>query len=121
MLAQYPGQIKQNQQSQTMRAVAVLEWSGDEQKPKASRLVPVTLYDGEELQDAGIYMARPAPLALSSEVEYQLTDNGKNTGLFVVSSAGQEQGSWVGFGAWKPLPKPKPPAQVAKIDTGKDA
>jgi hypothetical protein len=117
--AQYPGQVKQNQQNQTMRAIAVLEWSGDEQKPKASRLVPVVLYDGEHLEDAGIYMARPAPLALSSEVEYELKDNGKTTGLFVVSTAGQEQGSWLGFGAWKPLPKPKPPAP-AKIDSSKD-
>ncbi len=113
--AQYPGQVKQNQQNQTMRAIAVLEWSGDEARPKASRLVPVVLYDGEHLEDAGIYMARPAPLALSSEVEYELKDNGKTTGLFVVSTAGQELGSWVGFGAWKPLPKPKPPAP-AKVD-----
>jgi len=117
--AQYPGQIKQNQQNQTMRAVAVLEWSGEEEHPKASRLVPVAIYDGQHLEDAGIYMARPAPIALSSEVEYELKNNGKTTGLFVVSTAGQELGSWVGFGAWKPLPKPKPPA-MAKIDNNKD-
>ncbi len=115
-IAQYPGQIKQNQQDQTMRAVAVLEWTGDEAHPKASRLVPVALYDGQDLQDAGIYMARPAPLALSSEVEYELKENGKTTGLFVVNSAGQEQGSWIGFGAWKPLSKPKVSAPVAKLD-----
>jgi hypothetical protein len=117
MAAQYPGQVKPNQP--TMRAIAVLEWSGDEEHPKASRLVPVVLYDGDHLEDAGIYLARPAPLALSTEVEYELKDNGKTTGLFVVSTAGQEQGSWVGFGAWKPLPKPKA-AVAPKIDSGKD-
>jgi len=120
--AQYPGQIKpQDQQNQVMRAIAVLEWTGDQDHPKNSRLVPVVLYDGEQLQDAGIYMARPAPLALSSEVEYELKYNGKTTGLFVVDGAGQEQGSWIGFGAWKPLPRPKPPAPVARIDSNKDA
>lgn len=118
--AQYPGQVKSDSQNQTMRAVAVLEWIGDKEHPKGSRLVPVALYDGQQLQDAGIYLARPAPLALSSEVEYELKENGKTTGLFVVNSAGQEQGSWVGLGAWKPLPKPKPPAQAAKI-SDKDA
>src|SRR5208337_1039957 len=97
-----------------MRAVAVLEWTGEEGHPKASRLVPVTVYDGQNLQDAGIYLARPAPLALSSEVEYELKRDGKTVGLFDVNNAGQEQGSWVGFGAWKPLPKPKPTAQMAK-------
>ena len=118
--AQYPGQVKSDSQNQTMRAVAVLEWIGDKEHPKGSRLVPVALYDGQQLQDAGIYLARPAPLALSSEVEYELKENGKTTGLFVVNSAGQEQGSWVGLGAWKPLPKPKVPVQAAKI-SDKDA
>jgi hypothetical protein len=121
-VAQYPGQVKpQDQQNQMMRAVAVLEWTGDENHPKNSRLIPVALYDGQQLQDAGIYMARPAPLALSSEVEYELKNNGKTTGLFVVDSAGQEQGAWVGFGSLRPLPRPKPIASVAKIDSGKDA
>lgn len=119
--AQYPGQVKQNQQKQILRAVGVLEWTGDRTKPKASRLVPVVLYDGEKLQDAGIYMARPAPLALESQVEYELKVNGKTTGLYVINTAGQVQGSWVGFGAWRPLQTAKPPAQVAKIDSDKDA
>src|SRR5208337_1683837 len=71
--AQYPAQMsKGSKDVAEMRAVAVLEWTGEEGHPKASRLVPVTVYDGQNLQDAGIYLARPAPLALSSEVEYEL-------------------------------------------------
>ena len=97
-----------------MRAVAVLEWTGDEDHPKASRLVPVTVYDGQELQDGDIYLARPAPLALGSEVEYELKNDGKTVGLFDIDNAGQEQGSWVGFGVWKPLSKSKPAGQVAR-------
>jgi hypothetical protein len=114
-LAQYPVQMsKGSKDVAEMRAVAVLEWTGEEGHPKASRLVPVTVYDGQDLQDAGIYLARPAPLALSSEVEYELKQDGKTVGLFDINSAGQEQGSWVGFGVWKPLPKPKQAAQMAK-------
>jgi hypothetical protein len=118
--AQYPGQIaKPDKDTQQMRAVAVLEWTGDETHPKTSRLIPVCVYDGQDLQDAGIYLARPAPLALMSEVEYELKNNGKTVGLFDVSSAGQQYGSWIGFGVWKPLPKPKPAMQAA-APTGKD-
>jgi hypothetical protein len=85
-----------------------VEWIGDDPgKPKNSRIVPVTVLDQGELQDGGLYLARPAPLALASEVEYELEQNGKPTGLFVVNHAGQEQGSWVGYGSWKPLPKPR--------------
>ena len=111
--AQYPVQSsKSDQNTPEVRAVGVLEWTGDEAKPKASRLVPVSVYDGAELQDGGIYLARPAPLALGSEVEYELKDNGKTVGFFDIDNAGQVQGSWVGFGVWKPLPKPKPLAHT---------
>jgi hypothetical protein len=125
-LAQYPVQSsKQTADTGQMRAVSVLEWTGEQGHPKASRLIPVAVYDGQDLQDGGIYLARPAPLALMSEVEYELKQNGKTVGLYVIGNAGQEQGSWVGFGVWKPLPKPKPAAQTAKAakvdDWGGDA
>jgi hypothetical protein len=98
----------------------VLEWIGDEEHPTRSRIVPITVFDGHELQDASIYLARPQPLALDHEVEYQLKKDGRNTGLFVVYGAAEENGSWVGYGKLQPLPKPKPPkpltAQDWKVD-----
>jgi hypothetical protein len=91
-----------------LRAVAVLEWTGEAGKPKACRIVPITIFDGERLNDAGIYLARPEPLAISGEVEYQLKDNGRTIGLFDIKNTGQEQGSWVGYGEWKAVPPPEP-------------
>jgi hypothetical protein len=103
--SQYPGQVaKSGKETPELRSIAVLEWTGEAGKPKASRLVPVTVLDGGQLQDGGIYMARPEPLALTGEVEYELEENGKPVGLFDIKNAGQEQGSWVGYGAWKPMP-----------------
>lgn len=114
---QYPGQVAADKNTPQLRAVAVLEWTGDKDHPKATRLIPVCVYDGQDLEDASVYMAQPEPLALQSEVEYQLQQDGKNVGLFVVDKAGREQDSWVGFGKLKPLPKPAPPPkQIAKID-----
>jgi len=117
--AQYPGQVaKADKDMPEMRAIAVVEWTGDADKPKNSRIVPVTVLDQGELQDGGIYLARPEPLALASEVEYELEQNGKPMGLFVVNHAGQEQGSWVGYGSWKELPKPRPgPSQKELAQT----
>ncbi len=116
--AQYPGQIKNDDRNAAdLRAVGVLEWTGGEDHPKAGRLIPICIYDGQDLEDASVYLAQPAPLAVESEVEYQLFENGKPVGLFDIDSAGQQQGFWVGFGKWKPLPKPRPaPAQAARID-----
>lgn len=120
--AQYPGQVtQQSHKAPDMRAVAVLEWTGDPGKPKTSRLVPISIYDGNQLQDAGVYMARPQPLALDPQVEYQLKKDGKTIGLYDIKNAGQQEGSWVGFGDWKALPKPKVEAmKPAKIDDWND-
>jgi len=115
--AQYPGQIKttdKDKEQPSLRAIAVLEWTGDLSKPKTSRLVPITVFDGEQLQDGGEYMARPEPMAVADGVEYILQKNGSKLGLFDIEKSGQEQGSWVGFGAWKPMPKPKPVPVVAE-------
>ncbi|HUY93730.1 MAG TPA: hypothetical protein VMU71_00480 [Terracidiphilus sp.] len=122
LAAQYPGQVTdQSKKTPELRAVAVLEWTGDLSKPKTSRLVPITIYDGNQLQDASVYMSRPQPLALDPQVEYQLKKDGKTIGLFDIKNAGQEEGSWVGFGDWKALPKPKVVAmKPAKIDDWND-
>jgi hypothetical protein len=122
--AQYPGQVtKTTKDSPELRAIAVLEWTGDASKPKASRLVPVAVLDGGQLQDGGIYLARPQPLALSGEVEYELEQNGKPVGLFDIKNAGQEQGSWVGYGSWKPMPAVvhKPPASALALSEMDDS
>lgn len=113
--AQYPGTIDQKaKQAPVLRAVAVLEWTGPAGKPKFSRLIPITIYDGNTLQDAGVYLARPQPLAVDGGTEYFLEKNGRRVGRFDIQGAGQVQGSWVGLGAWKPMPKPKtPPAEFA--------
>ncbi len=121
--AQYPGQIaKPDANAPDLRAVAVYEWTGDEAHPKAARLVPVCIYDGQDLNDAGVYLARPEPLALESDVEYQLQRDGKPVGLFDIDTSAREQGGWVGYGKLLPPSTPKSvPAQVAKVDEDNDA
>jgi hypothetical protein len=114
--AQYPGQVAKNSKdTPELRSVAVLEWTGEAGKPKASRLVPVAVLEGGELQDGGIYLARPEPLALAPEVEYELEKDGKPVGLFDIQHAGQELGSWMGYGAWKAMPAPKPKPSAADL------
>ena len=119
LLAQYPGQVaKSGKEAPELRSIAVLEWTGEAGTPRASRLVPVAVLDQGQLQDGAIYLARPQPLALAGGVEYELQQNGLPVGLFDIKNAGQEQGAWVGYGAWKPLAKPpsKPSAEeLARI------
>ncbi|HEU5351299.1 MAG TPA: hypothetical protein VFU55_06850 [Terracidiphilus sp.] len=118
-LGQYPGQVQTKPSAPVLRAVAVYEWTGELSKPTFSRLVPVTIFDGQTLQDGGIYLARPAPLGLDSETEYVLEKDGRRVGLFDVEKAGRLQGAWMGFGKWKPMPRVKPKSrqqEFAKVD-----
>jgi hypothetical protein len=118
--AQYSGQVtKKSKDQPVLRAVSVLEWTGEVGNPKACRLVPVTVLDAGELQDASVYLARPEPLAIAGEVEYELEQNGTAVGLFDIKNTGQEQGSWVAYGAWKPLATPAPKPSMDEVAQSK--
>ncbi len=104
VFGQYPGKVaKGTKADPVLRSVAVLEWTGEAGKPSASRLVPVSVFDGEQLNDGTIYLNRPEPLAVASGVEYELQTAGKPMGVFDVFGAGETDGAWRGFGVWKPL------------------
>ena len=120
LIAQYPGRVtKSGKNSPELRSIAVLEWTGEAGKPKASRMVPVAVLDGGQLQDGSIYLARPEPMAVESDVEYELMVNGNPVGLYDIKNAGQEQGSWVGYGVWKPMPSAKPKPSMPKLASSK--
>jgi len=116
--AQYPGHLETTKKAAaTVRAIAVLEWTGDTGKPKASRIIPVSVFDGEQYQPGGLYLAKPEPLALVPGTEYVLQDAGVARGLFDVNSAQDVDGYWFGYGAWKPMAAP---AKRAKPKQGRN-
>ena len=109
--AQYPGHIdtqKKPSATSTLRSIAVLEWTGDRNHPNATRLVPVSLFDGVNLQDGALYLARPVPLALDSGTEYEVEGSGLPQGWFDIAGAREIGDDWFGFGDWKPYIPPPP-------------
>ena len=119
MAAQYPGHIDiKVKTGPVLRSIAVLEWTGQPGKPGASRLVPVSVFEDGAYQAGGLYLARPAPMALESGTEYQLLQTGVPKGLFDVGMAQQVGDEWIGYGTWKPLPPPAPfhKLKPAKVD-----
>ena len=116
--AQYPGHMETNKKAApTIRSIAVVEWTGDKAKPSASRLIPISVFDGEQYQPGGLYLAKPEPLALEPGTEYVLEDAGIARGLFDVNTAQDVDGYWFGYGAWKPMAAP---AKKAKPKQGKN-
>ena len=118
---------------QVVRAIGVYEWTGDLKKPNASRLVPVTLFIDGALQDAGVYLARPIPFALTPGNEYELEQAGMPKGVLDLSFARHIEAEdatfedgWFGYGSYKPLPpeKKQPVLRAARtpgvVTTSKD-
>lgn len=103
---------------QVVRAIGVYEWTGDFAKPNANRLIPVSLYIDSQLQDAGIYLARPVPFALDSGNVYELQSAGISKGFLdlVYARHFQPTGTtadvayddgWFGYGKVQPLAPPR--------------
>ncbi len=96
----------------TLRATAVLEWTGSLTKPNASRLMPLAVWDGEHYQPAGLYLARPEPLAFAPGTQYVLERAGDEAALFDVRAAAQLNGQWIGMGKVEPPAPPPPPKKL---------
>lgn len=99
---------------QVVRAVGVYEWTGDLKKPTGSRLIPVTLFIDGALQDAGVYLARPIPFALTPGSEYELQQAGIARGALDLAYARHLQTAdsayedgWFGYGSYKAPPAAK--------------
>jgi hypothetical protein len=121
--AQYPGTVhKDANAGPTLRATGIYEWTGDFAKPNASRLIPIAVWDGQQYQPGGLYMAQPAPLTVLTGTVYELEKDGVSRGLFNVKSAENLNGSWIGIGSIQPHvavvkihpPMSKHPPQVVK-------
>lgn len=94
---------------QVTRAVALYEYVGDPMKPKAARLIPISLFIGGHFEDAGIYLARPVPFALDSGLRYDLQKSGALQNVFDLIASRNFAGSsiaanlpfddgWFGYG-----------------------
>lgn len=116
--AQYPGHVENaKKKAPSVRAIAVLEWTGDVGKPTASRIIPISVFDGEQYQPGGLYLAKPEPLALEPGTEYVLQDAGIARGLFDINTAQDVDGYWFGYGSWKQM---APPPRKAKPKQGRN-
>ncbi len=106
-----------------VRAIAVYEYTGEEGKATASRVVPVSLFINGQLQDAGVYLAQPVPFALGTGTVYETEKNGVPVGTLELSyerhltsgDTAEIDDGWLGYGALKPRPKE---TLVAKKQSG---
>ena len=94
----------------------VLEWTGDEQHPKTSRLVPICIYDGQELRMRASTSPSPIRWLSKARSSTSFLQDGKPVGFFDIESAGASRAPGSATASGKPLPKPKP----APVQAGQD-
>jgi hypothetical protein len=100
-----------------VRAIGVYEWTGDMAKPNASRLIPVSLFIDGKLEDAGVYLARPVPLALLTGNLYEVDQAGIAKGTVDLlysrhfeateTATTTYDDGWFGYGKFAPPAPPK--------------
>jgi len=109
-----------------VRAIGVYEWTGDMAKPTASRLIPVSLFIDDKLEDAAVYLAQPTPFALLTGNVYELQKSGVPLGNFDLAFARhliatQEatttyDDGWFGYGKFVP-PAPAKKSTLTPLKT----
>ncbi len=95
-----------------VRAVAVYEWTGDEGKATGSRVVPVSVFINGQLEDAGVYLARPVPFALDAGTVFEVEKAGAPEGSVELAYARHYLSNggpaiddgWLAYGALKLKP-----------------
>ncbi len=106
LLCPPPGLGQRGRKVRGPRAVAVLELYKDPQGTVTrTRLIPVAIQVEGKFYDAGLYDARPRPMALESGTVYEVEHTGESLGLFTVTSALQTNRGWLGQGKWEPRGK----------------
>jgi hypothetical protein len=108
--AQYVGRVDTSKDAKTptLRATAVLEYTGDVTRPVSSRLIPLAVWDGLSYQPGGLYMAQPIPMTVESGTQYELQVAGVPKGLYDVRAAADVSGSWIAIGNYQSPVAPKP-------------
>jgi hypothetical protein len=107
------------------RAIGVYEWTGDMAKPDAARLIPVSIFINNHFEDAGVYLARPIPLALETGNVYDIQHSGSVIGNLNLDfardivdkrSSGDDNplGVWYGYGRFIPPAAPRPQRQLVQ-------
>lgn len=90
------------------RALAVVE-----QLPNGhARLTPVAILVDGKFYDANLYRASPRPMAVDSEVLYDVLHAGNPVGTFTVTTVADANGTWIADGKIKAPTPEKAPSEV---------
>ncbi len=117
-----PGQTPRPKRKEpALRALAVLELTGDSKTPGRGRLVPIYVLEDGKYYDAGLYKVRPRPMAVEAGTVYEAERSGEPAGLFTVEQSVERERAWFAVGGWVPREfEQAKPAKPVTVKTGDD-
>ncbi|HWF05436.1 MAG TPA: hypothetical protein VHA06_17245 [Candidatus Angelobacter sp.] len=105
--------VAQRRKTHKLRATAIVETITDASGKVTTRIIPVTVLDEGQFQDASIYKARPRPMAIDDGIVYEAQTSGIPVATATISNGSSSDG-WIAMGSWKIITAPvkKPDASV---------
>jgi hypothetical protein len=112
--------VAQRRKTHKLRATAVVEVTTDSTGKVTTRVVPVTVLDEGQFQDASIYKATPRPMALENGIVYEAQTSGIPVANTTILSGANSNG-WTALGRWQivtaaPKKSDTPPPVVTTSD-----
>jgi hypothetical protein len=112
--------VAQRRKTHKLRATAVVEVTTDSSGKVTTRVVPVTVLDEGQFQDASIYKATPRPMALENGIVYEAQTSGIPVANTTILSGANSNG-WTALGRWQivtaaPKKSDTPPPVVTSND-----
>ena len=92
--------VAQRRKTHKLRATAVVEVTTDSTGKMTTRVVPVTVLDEGQFQDASIYKATPRPMALENGIVYEAQTSGIPVANTTILSGANSNG-WTALGRWQ--------------------
>ena len=114
--------VAQRRKAHKLRATALVEVTTDAKGVSVTHVIPITVLDDGQFQDASTYKASPRPMALEDGIVYEAQTSGIPVANATVLSGANSNG-WTALGRWQvvtaPVKKPDAPPTVSTPNDGR--
>ena len=112
--------VAQRRKTHKLRATAVVDVTTDSSGKVVTRIIPITVLDEGQFQDASTYKATPRPMALENGIVYEAQTSGIPVANATILSGANSNG-WTALGRWQivtaaPKKSDTPPPVVSTND-----
>jgi hypothetical protein len=114
--------VAQRRKTHKLRATALVEVTTDAKGVSVTHVIPITVLDNGQFQDASTYKSSPRPMALEDGIVYEAQTSGIPVANATILS-GVNSNGWTALGRWQivtvPVKKPDAPPSVSAPNDGR--